>query len=264
MTPRPPVIQENDYFVPGIGIDPAAYLLKPGTVASPGNHSAGQWAHARPYLSNGDDVFVFPVGTEGFEEQGQATLGLHHYIGDVEADGVTVHRDESRIILSGTFPGITSVDVMRECRAMLRSIPQALGLILWVPGIFEREQYVLAESWNWQHNADDRSHSIDYSITLVRVGDKHRINDPSGSIPPANPGTKTKGKGKPHKIFTVKSSARTLRAIAKIVYKNANAWPRLVALNEGQLNKWKKSHPAIPTYKIPTYRWPIGTKFRYK
>lgn len=263
MTPRPPVISENDYYVPGVGIDPAAYLLKPGTVKEPGDHSAGQWAHARPYISNGGDFFVFPVGPEGFHEQGQAQLGLHNYIGDVEADGITVHRDESRITLSGTFPGLTSVDVMIECRNMLRAIPKGNGLILWVPGVFEQEQYVLAESWDFTHEEDDRSHSINYSVTFVRIGTKHRVDDPGGSIPPPNPGTSTGGKGKPAKIFTVKANVRTLRAIAKRVYKNANAWPRLVDLNEGQLNRWKKNHPDIPTHKIPTYRWPIGTHFRY-
>ena len=263
MTERPPVISENDYFIPGVGIDPAAYLLKPGSVSSPGKHSAGQWAHARPYLSNGSDIFVFPVGVEGFQEQGQATLGLHHYIGDVEADGVTVHRDESRITLSGTWPGLTAVDVMVDCRNMLRAIPQDLGLILWVPGIFVKEQYVLAETWTFSHEEDDRSHSIPYTITFVRIGDTHRVADPSGSIPPPNPGGQTKPKGKPSKIFTIKANVRTLRAVAKKVYKNDNAWPRLVTLNEGQLNKWKKNHPDIPTYKIPTYRWPIGTKFSY-
>lgn len=263
MTDRPPLIEENSDYLPGVGIDPAAYLIRPGVVSSPGNHSAGQWAHARPYLSNGDNFFVFPVGPEGFQEQGEATLGLHKYIGDVESDGVTVHRDESRITLSGTFPGITSVSVMIDCRNMLRSIPQDLGLILWVPGVFEREQYVLPESWSFNHDSADRTHSIDYTITMVRVGDKHRVTDPSGTIPPANPGHKTRGKGKPAKIYTVKANVRTLRAIAKVVYKNDAAWPKLVSLNEGQLNKWKKNHPAIPAYKIPTYRWPIGTKFRY-
>src|SRR6516225_3231639 len=93
----PPLIDENSWYYPGLEIDPAAYLLKPGTVTGPNKHTAGQWANARPYLSNGSDIYVWPVGVEGIQEQGQATLGLHNYIGDVEADGVIVHRDESRI-----------------------------------------------------------------------------------------------------------------------------------------------------------------------
>ncbi len=263
MTPKPPLIQENDYWIPGVGIDPAAYLIKPGKVSSPGDHSAGQWAHARPYISNGSDVFVFPVGVEGFQEQGQATLGLHHYIGDVEADGVTVHRDESRITLTGIWPGLTAVDVMIDCRTILRAIPKDIGLILWVPGVFAKEQFVLAETWQFTHEEDDRSHSISYSVTFVRIGDKHRVSDPDGTVPPPNPGSSTTPGGKPAKIFTIKAGVRTLRAVAKKVYKNDNAWPRLVRLNQGQLNKWKKNHPDVPNHKIPTHRWPIGTKFRY-
>lgn len=263
MTARPPRIQENDYWLQGIGLDPAAYLLDPGHVESPGDELPGQLAHARPYFSNGSDLFVFPVGVEGFQEQGQATLGLHHYIGDTEADGVTVHYDESRITLSGMWPGITSVEVMKDCRKMLRSHPKGNGVILWVPGVFEQEQYVLPETWTFDHAEDDRSHSITYSITVVRIGTKHRVSDPTGSIPPPNPGQSNTPAGKPAKIFTVKAGVRTLRGIAKRVYNNANEWPRIVRHNEGQLNKWKKNHPDIPNHKIPTYRWPIGTKFRY-
>lgn len=263
MTARPPRIHENDYWYPGVGIDPAAYLLAPGTVKGPNQHSSGQWAHARPYISNGNDIFVFPVGPEGFQEQGQATIGLHNYINGRESDGQTVHYDESRITLSGTFPGLTSVQVMIDCRNMLRATQKAAGLILWVPGVFNQEQFVLPDNWTFTHDESDRSHSIDYSITFLRIGTKKQVNDPSNAIPPPNPGSGSKPKGKPPHIFTIKEGTRTLRAVAKKVYHDADAWPRLVRLNQGQLNRWKKKHPNIPTHKIPTYRWPLGTKFRY-
>jgi hypothetical protein len=265
---KPPVISPGpdgaSWWTPGIGLDPAKYLLRPGEVTSPGKHTAGQWAHARPYISNGSSVFVFPVGPEGFTDQGQTTLGLHKYIGDENIDGVIVHREESRITLTGIFPGLTSVQNRIDCRAMLRQIPKDMGLILWVPGVFGQEQFVLPESWTFEHGEDDRSHSITYAITFVRIGTRKHIADPSGSIPPPQPGTKkTKPKGKPARIYTIRSSVRTLRGVAKVVYHDYDAWPRLVRLNEGQLNAWKKKHPSVPNYKIPTYRWPIGTKFRY-
>ena len=267
MTPRPPVItpgpDETEWWYPDVGIDPAAYLLKPGTVDSPGHHSSGQWVHARPYISNGDKTFVFPVGPEGFQEQGQATLGVHNYIGDTESDATTVHYDESRITLSGTFPGLTSVDVMKECRTMLRSPQKARGLILWVPGVFEQEQFVLPDTWSFEHAEDDRTHSINYTITFLRIGTKGHVNDPTNSIPPPNPGGNSGGKGKPAHVFTIRHGIRTLRAVAKHVYHDADAWPRLVRLNQGQLNRWKRKHPNVPLHKIPTYRWPLGTKFRY-
>jgi hypothetical protein len=247
----------------GWGLDPAKYLLDPGQVLAPGKHSAGQLAHARPYISNGSDFFVFPVGAEGFRSQSQAQLGLHRYIGDNAVDGVVIHREESRIVLTGTFPGITSQDNMVECRNILRSIPHGPGIILWAPGVFEREQFVLAENWDFNHDADDRTHSIDYTITLVRIGGGHKVKDPTGRIPPPQPGTKSQPRGKPQRIFTVKAGVRTLRAISKVVYGTQDKWGNLVALNQGQMNAWKKQFPNLGAYQLPTYRWPIGTKFRY-
>lgn len=258
-----PEIASSDVWTPGSGQDPSAYLVNPGTVRGPGQHSAGQLRHARPYLVSGNSLFVFPVGVEGFVRSGQATLGLHHYIGDNAVDGVTIHYEEARIELSGTFPGITAQDNMVDCINILRSRPVEAGLVLYAPGVFEREQYVLAETWNFTHDRDDRSHSIDYTISLVRIGEGTRATDKPGATAPPNPTAKTKPKGKPSRIFTVKDGARTLRAISKIVYGDQGAWAKLVDLNQGQLNSWKKNHPVIPTHQLPTYRWPIGTKFRY-
>lgn len=259
---QPPLIQENDYYTPGIGIDPAKYLLKPGTVKSPGDHSAGLWAHARPYISNGDNIFIFPVGAEGFSDSGQATLELHKYIGDDNSDGITVHYGEDKITLSGTFPGLTSVHNKINCKAMLKSVPRGRGLLLWVPGVFPQEQIVLPESWSFDHQADDRTHSIEYTITFAKIGGRGGVKDPQGPPPPPQPGGGGP-KGKPGHVFIVTASCRTLRAIAKKVYGDTDAWVVLVKKNQGQLNKWKKHHPEVPAYKIPTYRWPLGTKFSY-
>lgn len=253
----------SDIWERGWGIDPAKYLIDPGQVLAPGKHSAGQLAHARPYISNGSDFFVFPVGVEGFRRAGQAQLGLHHYINDNAVDGVVIHREEARITLTGTLPGLTAQDNMVECINMLRSIPLAAGLILWAPGVFEREQYVLAEDWDFTHDAEDRTHSIDYTITLVRIGEDRAVKDPPGRIPPAQPGVSTKPKGKPARIFVVKANVRTLRAISKAVYGTQDKWQQLVTLNQGQLNNWKRQFPNLGTFQLPTYRWPIGTKFQY-
>jgi hypothetical protein len=152
---------------------------------------------------------------------------------------------------------------MIDCRNMLRAPQKAAGLILFVPGVFAQEQFVLPDTWSFTHDESDRSHSIDYSITFLRIGTKKQVNDPTNAIPPPNPGSGSKPKGKPPHIFTIKHGARTLRAVAKHVYHDADAWPRIVRLNQGQLNRWKKNHPNIPPHKIPTYRWPLGTKFRY-
>ena len=260
---QPDVITEGgETWLAGLQQDPAYYLVDPGDVTGPNEGNAGQLEHVRPSIYNGSDIYAFPVGPEGFQEQGQATLGLHQYIGDNESDGVTVHYDESRITLTGTFPGTTSQNNMVACRNILRSKP-ARGLQLFVPGVFEQVQYVLAESWTFNHDADDRTHSIDYSITFVRIGTKGRVSDPSGSIPPPNPSTGGNKGGKPHKVFIVRASYRTLRAISKKVYHDPDDWSRIVSLNEGQANRWIRHHPNVPKYKMATFRWPLGTKFKY-
>jgi len=261
---RPPRITEGgETFLAGLQQDPAYYLVDPGDVTGKNEGSPGQLAHIRPSISNGKDLYVFPVGPEGFHEEGNATLGLHQYLGDTESDGVTVHYDESRITLSGTFPGLTSQNNMVACRNILRGHQGEPGVILYVPGVFEQEQYVLPETWSFDHTADDRTHSIDYSITFVRIGTKRKLIDPGGTIPPPNPGGTVGGTSAPHKVFIVKASVRTLRAIAKHVYHDPDDWSRIVRLNEGKANRWIRHHPNVPKYKMATYRWPLGTKFRY-
>lgn len=264
----PDRIRRNSRWRPGRGLDPAAYLIDPGTVSGPGQHSAGQLAHARPYIVAGNSIFVFPVGVEGFRRTGSATLGTHKYIGDNAVDGVTTHFEEARITLTGTFPGLTAQDTMVECINTLRAQHEDNGLVLYAPGVFEREQYVLADDWEFDHAEDDRTHSITYSITFLRIGEGRNVTDPRGAAPPPQPTAGTMTKGSPAKTFIVRDGAQTLRAIAGIVYGNVNKWPQLVDLNAGQLADWQRGNAlnaiyGLPTYQIPTYRWPVGTKFRY-
>lgn len=250
------------------GEDTAAYLVDPGSVKAPGRHSAGNMAHARPYIVSGNNFFVFPIGMEGFRRSGQAGISIHKYLGEVAADVHIFHREEGRIELSGTLPGITAQDAMVACLSILRSKPPAPGLILYAPGVFEREQYVAAENWDFTHAADDRTHSIEYSITFVRSGEGKKLSDPKGTTAPPNPTIKKAPKGKPDRFFTVVEGARTLKQIAYMVYRDANKWKNLVALNQGDLASFQRGNQFnslnnLPTYQIATYRWPIGTKFRY-
>lgn len=255
-------------WTPGLGLDPAKYLVHPGSVTAPGKHSPGHLRHARPYLANGSKLYVFPVGVEGFRRSGNAQLGLRHYIGDNSVDGITMHFEEAHIELSGMFPGLSSQSNMVDCLQMLRSRPIAAGLVLYAPGVFDREQVVLPENWDFSHTEDDRTHSIAYTISFVRIGDRKKVSDPHGTPPPVQPGFKIKPKGKPHKIFKVKDGFRTFRQIAKKVYGDANRWEEIVALNWGQLSAWDKgsgrrNKATVPTHKLPTYRWPIGTQWHY-
>jgi hypothetical protein len=266
-----PDVAEYEIWRPGTGQDPAKYLVDPGTVRLQEGQvkaSPGSLRHGRPCLMNGNHLFVFPVGVEGFTRSGTATLGLHRYIGDNSVDGITVHYEEGRIELRGTFPGLTAQDTMVDCINVLRSPSPDPGLVLFAPGVFEQEQYVLPETWNFDHAEDDRTHSITYSITFVRIGEGGKVSDKHGAPPPPNPGTKTKPKGKPSQIFTIKDGARTLRQVAASVYGNQDLWQRLVDLNAGQLADWQRGNALndaynLPTYQLPTFRWPIGTQFRY-
>jgi len=266
--PQPPRFRANDFWLPNWGKDTAKYLINPGSVRfDEGKHTIkedpGDLQHIRPYLFNGYTLFVFPVGVEEFRVSGDTTLGLYKYIGDNDVDGVITHYEEGRITLSGTLPGITAQDNMVNLRNMLRSPAKTPpGLTLYAQGVFENQNYVVPESWEFSHDRDDRSHSIEYTITFVRIGDKHRMADPSGGPPPL-PGGKSKPKGKTHRVVVVKTGMRTLKAIAKAKYHNVNRWTLLVPLNTRQVNEWKRKHPDARPYSIATYKWPMGTKFYY-
>lgn len=263
--PHPP-IAELAFWKDGMGRDPSRYLLHPGSVKMSDTGKVtttpGNLHEVRPYIINGKKLFVFPVGPEGFRRSGQAQLGLHRPIGHDEVRGVTVHRREARIELSGMFPGTSAQSNMVNCDDILAS-SQTNGLSLWVPGVFDAEQFVLPESWDFTHDAEDRTHSISYTITFIRVGYGQKIPEKHGAPGQQGPIIRRKPKGKPHKIFTVKAGYHTFRSIAKRVYGSQKSWQKLVKLNAGQIHKWEKKYHSIPSHKMPTHRWPTGTKFRY-
>jgi len=238
--------------------DPARYLILPGD----GLKTPGQLKHVRPHIVCGNKIFSWPVGIEGFRVTGQAQLSLHHYLGGNTVDAQTLHREEGRIELTGTFPGLTAVNNMIALRDLLRSRSPQKGMLFYAPGLFIVEQFVIPESWEFTHDADDRTHSIAYSVILVRVGSGKPIADPSGKQPPQNPGTKTTPKGG-GKFFVVRAGARTFRQIAKKVYGNPDRWPRLVNLNTNELNKMFPYGISIPAHELPTHVWPIGMRIRY-
>ena len=264
----PQVYKANDIFDPNIGENPARYLVNPGSVKAPGKHSPGNLRHARPYLVSGNVIFVFPVGVEGFNAAGSATLGLHTYVGANAVAAQTIMRETGRLTLSGTFPGGTAQDAMVNCRNILRSAPPDPGLILYAPGVFDTEQFVVAEDWEFDHSEDDRTHSISYRITFVRVGNGKGVADPHGQPAPTNPTTKRRDASAPAKTFTVRSGVQTFQQIANSVYGAASKGQQLGALNGPMIAKFQSSNlmnkvHGLPTYALPTYRWPVGTKVRY-
>jgi hypothetical protein len=242
---RPGTATEFQVFRRNSGQDPARYLVPDSELY-----------HPRPSIQAGDDVFVWPVGTEGFRLTGNATLGIHHYIGDDDVDVQVMHRSERRIELSGAFPGRTSAANREALETVLRKPVSDPGKILYLPGILERVQYVELDNYEFSHDAEDRTHSIEYSVTLVRMGTGRRIADPHGKPAPPNPGQKHVGKGKKHKYVIVKAGLRTFRQIAKKVYGNPEKWPLLMAVN---MSYYGNKLARLPNHQVPTYRWPLGT-----
>jgi hypothetical protein len=242
---KPEAAGDSQIFRQNRGQDPARLLVPDANLF-----------HKRPSLQSGDLVYLWPVGVEGLRQTGTATLAIHHYFGDDDADVQILHKDESRIEMSGTLPGVTGVDNMAALRLVIRDTTPDPGKILFLPGIFERLQYVVVENYDFNHAADDRTHSWDYVITFVRTGAGKRIRDPHGKPAPPNPTRRVTPKGKGSRYITVKANLRTFKQIAAKVYGTSAKWQHLVDLNV-------KLVKGIPNHLIPGHRWPLGTKIYY-
>lgn len=238
------------------GDDTARYLVDPGEITGPGKGSPGNLRHRRAHIVSGLKWFAFPVGLEGFEIDGQVSLGIHKYFGDNNVDARIMHREEGRITMSGLFPGKTAMSNYIACRDLLMSQPPERGMLLYAEGAFGREQYVLPEAWNFTHETEIGDSSIGYRITFIRLGVGKYLKDPSGSPPPANPSVSNQTPKGNARIWKVTSGSRTLRSIAQIVYGNAEKWPIIVDLNKDRTDKFAP-------YQLPYHVWPIGTEFRY-
>jgi len=232
-----------------IGEDPARMLLR-------------NREFLRPSIAipNGPK-FIWPIGTEGFEVSGQANLGIHKYIGELDIDANVIYLDEPRIVMSDSFPGHTAAGLMRELQTVLRQKAPEDMKILYLPLIFPRLQFVTVESYNFSHDGNDRTRSIAYTVSFLKVGiGRKKIPgqpDPPDENPIPEPPNPT-----PPRYFRVKDGHRTLRKISAKVYKNPDRWKRLYKLNEKKINKWKKEHN-VPQHKLPTARLPLGMKLLY-
>lgn len=210
---------------------------------------------SRPYLAiPRGHAFVWPLGVEGFEIVTNSQLGLHKYLGEIELDVSVVHRAEKRITLSGVLPGWTSNENMQSLQNIYEQDTPENGKILYLPGIFGRLQYVVGESANFSHAAENRTQDIEYTLTFIKVGLGKKITQRPNRPPPG----KGKGKGKAQRYFTVNNRNYTLRMIARKLWRNANRWTELYQKNA----RWFDTRK-IPTHQIPDYRLPNGLKIRY-
>lgn len=231
------------------GEDPTRFLLDPDEFR-------------RPSLSipNGE-TFVWPVGTEAFEVRGQAEVAIHKSIGVTDVDANVIYVNEPHISLSGTFPGHTAVDHMRKLEDVILAKTPEKGKILRVPFVFPRLQYVIVESWNFNHDQDDRTRSIAYQISFLKVGVSKGIDVKDPDDPDQNP--IPGGDPAPtNRIFIVKDGYRTLRKISKRVYKTPDKWERIYRMNRKKIDSWKKKNN-ISQHHLPFARLPLGMRLSY-
>lgn len=277
----PEQISGAEIWHQGTGQDPARYLVDPGQWnEGTKKMSAGQLAHARPWLDSGVRIFIWPVPTEGFSRSGQSMLALHHYIGDQFADAQVIHRDEARITLTGVFPGITAQNAMASLVNTLNDDPPDAGMVLNVPGVFDQVKFVIPENWEFGHDPDDQTHSISYTVTFIQIGERGRVSDPGGAAPPVNPSSVSANPSTTPSAnvisaggaapvtpaqsqyfpngFTTKSGVQTLKAIAFFSYGTPDRWEDVYNLNQELINRITKN---APKSKLPTYLLPVGVTF---
>lgn len=221
--------------------DSAWYLINPDT------------DFARPYLAipGTSRAFIWPLGTEGFELQDQAQLGRHKYLGDIELDVDVVHKAETTIVLSGVFPGWTSVENMNALRAIFYMDTPERGKILHLPGILPHLQYVVCDNESFRHTEDERTMDMAYTITLVKVGTGKR----APYVGPTQPNQGRGKKGRTAKRYRTTATINTLRKVSKAVYKTEKRWTDLYAIKKNA-DWYNKRH--IATHLVPDYRLPKG------
>lgn len=216
----------------------------------------------RPTLSipNGPS-FEWPNGVEGIRIAGQIGNARHKYIGD-NADVVQVmHRDSRTIEMSGQFSGVTGSENIRDLLAVVTAVSGTGYWLLKLPaGVLPtKEQQVNIEAYDFDHPQDDRMDSWDYTITFILIGVGKKLKSKKVIASPTNPITKTgKDKGTGQRIFTIHAGARTLRAVAKLVYGNPERWREIYDKNTKVLNSL-----GIPFNILPTKILPLGLKLHY-
>jgi len=205
--------------------------------------------------------YEWPIGVEGIKISGAPGLAIHNYLGDNAPVVQVVHRDSRRFDLQGLLPGDTGSENMRALISVIEAVAPLGYWILSMPAaIFTKEQQVVIENYDFDHAEGDFTGSWAYSITFIRTGVGAKKSKPKATSSPVNPvgSTKKPAKGKSNRIFTTKNGGNTLRAVAKLVYGNADRWREIYNKNTRTL-----SSLGVPLTEMQYKRLPYGMKLNY-
>lgn len=238
--------------------------VKAGVVVNPEDTAKMLVSRGRfrqPSLSAAGRVFIWPGGTEGIKISGQATVAEHRYFDENKVVIQVVHRDSRRIVMTGMFSGATASANWRDLLDIITAEQPPNGKLLSVPGVFLKAQRVAVADYEFDHNEDDRTDSFTYSVNFhfLGVGSKLKqaktISFTRGLLPVS--GAKP-DRGKSERVFIVRDGAGTLRAVAKIVYGNANRWREIYNKNSKVLNTLN-----VQLHVLPTKPLPHGLRLKY-
>lgn len=226
-----------------------------------------QLTFAPPSIRSAQNIFTWPFGVEGFRRSGSATLGIHKYLGASNVAVQVIHMDEAHLELSGTFPGLTSMQYMEN---LLAVITAGGSKDLFLPGIFTRIQRVFTENYDFSHMEDDRSHSITYSVSFVRttVGATVSATQKAVSLAtqsqtvPGSPRRTTAASVSQGRTYTVSGQSQSLREISAVVYGDGDLWQQLIDKNKTTLDQYNPGSDLL-AFQLPTMRLPVGTLIVY-
>ena len=205
--------------------------------------------------------YEWPVGVEGITVSGNPGLAVHNYLGDNAPVVQIIHRDARRFEMTGIMPGDTGTENMRGLLTVIETVAPLGYWILAMPtSVFLKEQQVVIENYNFAHPEEDETGSWNYTISFIRTGIGAKRKPPKTTGSPVNPigSTKKPPKGKSNRTFTTKSGGNTLRAVAKLMYGNAERWREIYNKNKKVLNSLN-----VPLAQLQYKRLPYGLKLNY-
>lgn len=248
--------KEGGYSIPvlrGNQDDSARYLLEPDT------------EFYRPWIANppNGSAFIWPGGIQGFNISSTSTLGIHHYIGEVDIDVDVIYPSEEHITLTGHFPGKKSVNFLQRLKKVLLEKTSEAGKVLALPLVEERILYVAVSNYAFTHDENDNTDTVGYSIDLVRVGVGGKLILPTLTPPKNNAQAKKKKKGKSAKKKTVSSGGGgggSLRSLAMAIYGNTSVDAQLQIIKDNQDNLEAQG---IQAFTLPITSLGNGVELEY-